>query len=66
MKQACSLGFFFALFSVCVCVFVPAVSKRWLAILPDFVIEMYKYSKTEIISSNVILFHPWALTGVGS
>lgn len=58
MKQACSLGFFFVLCSVCVCVFVPAVSKRWLEILPHFVIEMYKYSETAIISSNVILFHP--------
>lgn len=45
------------------CVFVPAVSKGWLATLPDFVIEMYKYSKPEIVSSNVILLHPLALTG---
>lgn len=48
---------------VCVCVFVPAVSKGWLATLPDFVIEMYKYSEPEIVSSNVILLHPLALTG---
>jgi len=55
------LGFFLfrsVCVRMCVCVFVPAVSKRWLGILPDFVIEMYKYSKTEIVSSNVIPFHP--------